>query len=282
MPRRRALRSDESQWNGIRRLMTMGLARIGVVGGSAFSFPDGIEEGREVQIDTPYGQPSSAMTIGAVSGQKIALIARHGKDHSILPHAINYRANLWALGHAGVDCIIALATVGGIGKECSPGSIVVPDQILDYTHSREHTFSPLEGKLFHIDFTEPYCGELRRIIVDSADRLNIEVRPSGTYAATQGPRFESAAEISKLAGDGADIVGMTGMPEASLAREIGICYATIGLVVNYAAGIGGNRISIDAIRRAYSQGMQNVNRLLTEAIARLEDFECAVPPVISP
>jgi purine nucleoside phosphorylase len=154
--------------------------------------------------------------------------------------------------------------------------------VLDYTHSREHTFSPLRGELFHIDFTEPYCAELRGLIIESADALGIEVRRNGTYAATQGPRFESAAEIRKYLRDGADIVGMTGMPEASLAREIGICYAAVALVVNFAAGVGGRRIDPEEIRHAQQQGMLSVNRLLAETLSRLGEFECAVPRVITP
>lgn len=258
------------------------MARIGVIGGSAFSFADDMEDVHEQQIDTPYGQPSSSVRIGTIGDRKVAILARHGTDHSILPHAINYRANLWALSSVGVDTVVALATVGGIESECAPGSIVIPDQILDYTHSREHTFSPLDGELFHIDFTEPYCGGLRDILIDCAADLDIEVRTAGTYAATQGPRFESAAEIRKYDRDGADIVGMTGMPEVCLARELGICYATIALVVNFAAGIGGSRISVDEIRQAHGRGMQHVNRLLGVVLPRLGDFECAVPPAIAP
>ncbi|MFC1681552.1 S-methyl-5'-thioinosine phosphorylase [Pseudomonadota bacterium] len=262
--------------------MSASPVRIGVIGGSAFSFADAVEDVTEHQVGTPYGRPSSAVKIVTVKGREIAILARHGGDHSILPHAINYRANLWALKSAGIEAAVALATVGGIGKDCAPGTIVIPDQILDYTHSREHTFSPLDGKLVHIDFTEPYCAKLRAVFLGCAEELGVDLLASGTYAATQGPRFESAAEIRKYDRDGADIVGMTGMPEASLARELGICYATIALVVNYAAGIGGNRISIDEIKQAHGLGMQNVNRLLVAALARLDDFECRVPPVITP
>lgn len=262
--------------------MAVASASIGVIGGSAFSFAESMQDVREEHLDTPYGRPSTGVRIGVVDGCNIAVLARHGADHSILPHAINYRANLWALKSLGVNTVVALATVGGIGKGCAPGSIVIPDQILDYTHSREHTFSPLDGELFHIDFTEPYCGGLRSMLIDCAGKFEIELCVSGTYAATQGPRFESAAEIRKYDRDGADIVGMTGMPETCLARELGLCYATIALVVNYAAGIGGNRISVDEIRQAHGRGMRNVNRLLAGVLPRLGEFQCSVPPTITP
>lgn len=262
--------------------MIRALARIGVIGGSAFSFVDSVDGVQEHEVDTPFGPPSSGLKIAEVGGEQIALLARHGNEHSILPHAINYRANMWALKSAGVDTVVALATVGGIGAERSPGTIVLPNQMLDYTHSREHTFSPLDGKLIHIEFTEPYCEKLRGELLLSANDAGIEVQDSGTYAATQGPRFESAAEIRKFGRDGGDIVGMTGMPEACLAREIGICYATIALVVNYAAGIGGNTISVDEIKQAHGLGMRNVNQLLTRVLPRLGNFECQVPPAITP
>ncbi len=256
--------------------------KIGIIGGSGFSFFDSFEATRQEKVETPYGSPSSALTEGKVGGENVVVIFRHGEGHSILPHAVNYRANLWALRQAGAEAVIALATVGGIGRQCHPGTIVIPDQILDYTHSREHTFSPLDGELFHIDFTEPYCSQLRQIMVECAERLDTAVIPSGTYAATQGPRFESAAEIRKFEKDGAHIVGMTGMPEAALAREIRICYASIALVVNYAAGRSGNRISVEEIREAYDQATRKVHTLLAGVIADMTGFKCSVPPVITP
>ena len=262
--------------------MSTDLVKIGIIGGSGFKFFDLFEETRRDRVETPYGPPSSLLTAGKIGKENVVVVLRHGEGHSIPPHAVNYRANLWALRQAGVDTVIALATVGGIGRECHPGTIVIPDQILDYTHSREHTFVPLDGKLFHIDFTEPYCGQLRRIMIEGAERLNIAVIPTGAYAATQGPRFETAAEIRRLENDGAHIVGMTGMPEAALAREVGMCYASIALVVNYAAGRSGNRISVEEITEAYGQAAQKVYSLVAEVIAALSGFECTVPPVVTP
>lgn len=233
-------------------------------------------------VSTPYGQPSSPLTMGTIGSQEVVFVARHGSNHSILPHDINYRANLWALREAGADVVIAVATVGGIAEDCAPGTIVIPDQVLDYTHSRQSSFAPLDGEIFHIDFTEPYCHELRRAIIECADRLGITVIKRGTYVATQGPRFESAAEIQKFAADGAHVVGMTGMPETSLAREIGICYATVALVVNRAAGQSGDRISAEEITDAQKKTSAVVQRMLSDIVPGLEGFSCQVPPRISP
>ena len=256
--------------------------KIGIIGGSGFAELTAFEKIRSEQVNTPYGLASSALTIGELNGQEVAFIARHGADHSILPHQINYRANLWALKQSGADAVIAIATVGGIGKQCRPGSIVIPDQILDYTHSREHTFAQLDGVLFHIDFTQPYCEALRAVLLQCAGELGIDTITSGTYASTQGPRFESTAEVDRLRRDGADIVGMTGMPETSLARELGLCYATLALVVNYAAGRSGSQINVDEIRQAQQRGSTKVGRILYQAVLKLRGFKFEVPPLIKP
>ena len=255
---------------------------IGVIGGSGFAELSTFESGSVEQVDTRYGEPSSPLTFGTIQGHNVVFLARHGPDHTILPHEINYRANLWALKQNGVSVVIAIATVGGIGSECHPGCILIPDQILDYTHSRQNTFSPIDGKLIHIDFTEPYCQALRQLVVDSAEVSDVDVIATATYAATQGPRFESAAEIDRLERDGAHIVGMTGMPEACLARELGMCYATIALVVNYAAGRAGAQINIEEIQFAYKKATININKVLAEVVPKLQNFDCSVPPVITP
>ena len=256
--------------------------KIGIIGGSGFKLFDTFEGEYSQRTDTPYGAASSPVTVGQLQGRQVAILLRHGEGHTILPHEINYRANLWSLKAAGVEAILGMATVGGIGRNCQPGSIVIPDQILDYTHSREHTISPLDGKVFHIDFTEPYCSDLREILIRNADRQGIPVVSSGTYAATQGPRFESAAEIRKLEGDGAHIVGMTAMPEVSLAREFGISYATVALVVNYAAGKSGSRIDIEEIKSANRESTRHISELIAATVQDLAGFKSIMPPVITP
>lgn len=255
---------------------------IGIIGGSGFADLAIFKSGMVERVDTRYGPPSSPLTFGTIQGHHVVFVARHGPGHTLPPHEINYRANLWALKQTGVSVVIAIATVGGIGGECHPGCILIPDQILDYTHSRQHTFSPLDGKVFHIDFTEPYCDALRQVVISSATAAEVDVIAGATYAATQGPRFESAAEIDRLERDGAHIVGMTGMPEACLARELGMCYATIALVVNYAAGRAGTQINIEEIQYAYKQATANVNEVLANVVPALQQFDCTVPPVITP
>ena len=192
---------------------------------------------------------------------------RHGDGHALPPHRINYRANIAALREAGVTDILAVTAVGGISAEAAPGSIVVPDQLIDYTWGRDHTlYDGLNGTLDHVDFSQPYTERLRRLLIDQM--TDGELVGAGVYGATQGPRLESAAEITRMARDGCTIVGMTGMPEAALAREAGMAYATVSLVVNWAAGVGGAAvISMDDIYRHLEVGMAAVVRRVGRAIA---------------
>ena len=262
--------------------MSMPSPAIGIIGGSGFTALSSLQVQYTDEVTTPYGKPSSPLTVGYIDGHQIVFIARHGLDHGVAPHQINYRANLWALKNTGVQVVLATATVGGIDSACHPGKILIPDQILDYTHSREHTFSPLNGDLFHIDFTQPYCESLRQLLITTSGQLGMDVVSHATYAATQGPRFESAAEVARYERDGAQVVGMTGMPETSLAREIGLCYATVALVVNYAAGRREKLINTDEIKHAYQHSADQVTKLLAATIAGLKGFDCHLPPVIKP
>jgi purine nucleoside phosphorylase len=187
--------------------------------------------------------------------------------HTIPPHKVNYRANIWALREAGVERVIAVAAVGAISDALEPGSLLIPDQILDYTHGREHTFFDGGDKeVTHVDFTEPYDAGLRGRLLEAARRAKIAVTERGTYGATQGPRFETAAEIRRMERDGADVVGMTGMPEAGLAREAGLRYAAINVVVNKAAGKEARPISLEEIEQHLAAGMATVRRLLEHVI----------------
>lgn len=223
-------------------------APLGVIGGSGLARLDNLTAPRKQSVQTPYGKPSAPLITGKMAGRRTLFLARHGDGHVLAPHEINYRANLWALFKAGARDVIALNTVGGIRPDLAPGTLVVPDQIIDYTWGRIGSFGPLRGRgVVHIDFTHPYCESLRRRLLAAAKMAGETVVDGATYAATQGPRLETAAEITRLERDGADIVGMTGMPEAALARELGLCYAAISVVVNHAAGRGD---SLQAISQA--------------------------------
>ena len=241
---------------------------IGIIGGSGLARLHGMEITRRETLQTPYGEPSGALTVGSLYGREVAFLARHGDRHTIPPHRVNYRANLWALEHLGISRVISVCAVGGISRDAGPGVILIPDQIVDYTWGREHTL--FEGDLdavTHIDFTEPYCKDLRQALLAAAGRAGIPVLDRGTYGATQGPRLETAAEIDRMERDGCDIVGMTGMPEASLAREMGLCYAACAVSANAAAGRGTGPITMEAIEATLAEGMARVLRIVEQVIA---------------
>ena len=243
---------------------------LAIIGGSGFTGLPDLEAVRQQVVRTPYGEPSGALTFGRLRGREVLFLARHGPGHAIPPHEVNYRANLWALQAQKVTDVIAVASVGGIRADLEPGALAVPDQIIDYTHGRASTFfHGADRPVTHIDFTRPYCESLRRRLLAAAAAAGEKIAAGGTYAATQGPRLETAAEINRLERDGADMVGMTGMPEAALARELGLCYAAIAVVVNQAAGRGASASAIshadmaDVTRLAIAR----VRKLLQELVA---------------
>jgi 5'-methylthioinosine phosphorylase len=246
-------------------------AVIGVIGGSAFSEIKNLDLCNRVEVETPYGKPSSPFVEGSINGHDILFLHRHGLNHSIAPHDINYRANLWALRERGVKHVIATAAVGGITEHMSPMTLMTPDQVIDYTYGREHTYNhPDRGSVDHVDFTWPYDGDLRTLFSKAAVNLGMPFISRGTYGAVQGPRLESSAEIRRMEQDGCDIVGMTGMPEAGLARELGLSYATIAVVVNWAAGKGNQAsISHDEMNSNIKIGMINIHKLLAETLKML-------------
>ena len=246
------------------------MTKVGIIGGSGLTQLKNLRITRREVVRTPYGEPSAPMTFGELCGQEVVFLPRHGPSHTIPPHAINYRANIWALKEAGVEQVIAVAAVGGIADALKDSDLIFPDQILDYTYGRAHTFFGGEHKdVTHVDFTLPYCESLRAMLIDAARKAGVTATTTGTYAATQGPRFESAAEIRRLERDGADIVGMTGMPEAALARELELCYATVAVVANRAAGKVAGTISLRQIEKNLEQGMARVRLLLEQAIPAL-------------
>ncbi len=243
------------------------MSKLAVIGGTGLSKMAGLVDVHKRVVKTPYGEPSSALTFGKLNGVEITFMARHGYGHTIPPHRINYRANIWALKEVGVTDIIAVAAVGGVNRTMAPGSVVVPDQIIDYTWGRPSTYfeDDLE-QVTHIDFTYPYTKELRQKISRAIQQAGSPLLDKATYACTQGPRLESAAEIIKLKRDGCDLVGMTGMPEAALARELKLNYACCAIVVNWAAGLNGEEICMQQIEAFAEQGMGIFQRILKEFI----------------
>mgnify|MGYP000624670757 CR=1 FL=1 len=209
------------------------MTTLAIIGGTGLARMDGLEVQRREMVKTPYGAPSCPLVFGSLNGMDMVFLARHGSAELIPPHRINYCANLWALHSVGVRHVIATSAVSGIGDACTTGALVIPDQIIDYSHGRDCSYSDSSAEAWrHVDFTEPYSGELRAALIDSARTLDGETLvEGGCYAAVQGPRFESAAEIRRLARDGNTIVGMTGMPEAVLARELDLSYACCAVVV---------------------------------------------------
>ena len=243
---------------------------LAVIGGSGLSRLANLEVvGRKV-VRTPYGEPSGPLTIGRIHDRDVIFLARHGYGHTIAPHEVNYRANIWALKEEAVEGVISVASVGGIRADLAPGTLVVPHQIIDYTWGRRSTFFEGAGAaVTHVDFTEPYSGALSKRILDAAKACGEPMLQGAVYATTQGPRLETAAEIARLERDGADIVGMTGMPEAVLARELGLEYAAIGVIANAAAGKGdsANRIALDAIEAVLEDAMGRVRRVIEQMVA---------------
>jgi 5'-deoxy-5'-methylthioadenosine phosphorylase len=240
---------------------------LAIIGGTGLTSLKNLKISRREVVHTPYGEPSGPLTFGSLCDREVVFLARHGYGHTIPPHMVNYQANLWALKYAEVNRVIAVCAVGGIHPNLLPGSLVIPDQIIDYTWSRNHTYFEKDlTQVTHIDFTEPYCAEMRSLLIEAAQRTGISIGTEGTYGATQGPRLESAAEINRLEQDGCDMVGMTGMPEAALARELEFCYAACAVCANRAAGRGEGAIDMAEIKTNLSHSMAQVRLLLEEAI----------------
>jgi 5'-methylthioadenosine phosphorylase len=218
---------------------------LAIIGGSGLTGFAEIEVVRREVVRTPYGEPSGPLTFGRCAGAEVVFLPRHGYGHTLPPHDINYRANIWALNHVGVDAIVSVASVGGIRDDLGPGSIVVIDQIIDYTWGRASTyFDSPDMPVTHIDFTQPFDAGLRHALLEIGQHQQEKLVDGGVYACTQGPRLESAAEINRLARDGADVVGMTLMPETGLARELELPYVGVAVVVNHAAGRGDSKLAI--------------------------------------
>lgn len=243
------------------------MSLIAIVGGTGLTELDGLSIRESRTVETRYGPPSAALEFGRFGEQEVVFLARHGKGHRLPPHQINYRANITALKSVGVTDIIAINAVGGINPAMGAEALVVPHQIIDYTWGREFTFAE-EGNVLHVDFSFPYTDSLREGLLAAGRKTGLKVHDGGVYGATQGPRLETAAEVDRLERDGCDIVGMTGMPEASLAREADMNYACLSLVVNMAAGRSDGIITMEEIDRCLKTGMQNVRALLAAFLSR--------------
>ncbi len=253
------------------------MADLAIIGGTGLTSLRDLEISRREVMRTPYGEPSGPLLTGTLCGQEVVFLARHGHGHTIPPHMVNYRANIWALKETGVHSVIAIASVGGIRDDMEPGQLAFPNQIIDYTWSRKNTYFETDlTNVVHIDFTSPYCEELRCLLIEAARGLGLKAAEDGVYGATQGPRLETAAEIDRMARDGCDLVGMTGMPEAALARELGLCYATCAVIANRAAGRGEGSISMEDIEGNLETGMERVRRLLETAIPMLSGIHCDI------
>lgn len=238
--------------------------RIGVIGGSGVHEMKGTVIKDSKKISTPYGEPSDSFKIGEISGMGIAFLPRHGTPHHIAPHKINYRANIWGFKELGVERIISVNAVGGISPEMTPGDIVVLNQIIDMTEGRKSTFYDKE-EVVHVDFTEPYCPEIRDAIKEAGEKTKTPIKTSATYMCSNGPRLETAAEIKAFSILGSDVIGMTGMPEAILARELGICFSGIAVITNYAAGISKNSLTTKEVVDTMQASSEKVKKILKEA-----------------
>ena len=243
------------------------MADLAIIGGTGLTQLESLNISDREIVHTPYGEPSAPLSHGELFGREIMFLPRHGYGHTIPPHKINYRANLWALKEAGAKWVFAVAAVGGIRADMLPSQVEMTDQIVDYTFSRVTTcFEEGLKQVVHVDFTYPYSEALRRKILQAAKAAKVKAIDGATYAATQGPRLETAAEINRLEKDGCDIVGMTGMPEAGLARELDLDYATCAVVANWAAGRGQGEITMKEIEKELANGMKKVAAILEHLV----------------
>lgn len=256
--------------------------KFAIIGGTGVYDPKLLDNVREEQVETPYG--SVSVEVGSYQGREVAFMARHGKGHSIPPHKINYRANIWGLKALGVERILATAAVGSINRDMQPGDFVIVDQFLDFTKARDHTFfDGDENGVVHTDVTKPYCPEIREALNQTGTKLNLKLHSEGVYVCTEGPRFETAAEIRAYGILGGDVVGMTNVPESVLAREAGICYATMAMVTNMGAGLLDQPLTHDEVVEIMAANTEHVRELALETIVALpENNQCGCRQVERP
>ncbi|GAB4387756.1 MAG: S-methyl-5'-thioadenosine phosphorylase [Thermodesulfovibrionales bacterium] len=242
---------------------------VGLIGGSGLYEMPGFRATGERAVSTPYGEPSAPFLTGEIGGVEVAFLPRHGAGHRIAPSGINYRANIWGFRELGAQRIISVSASGGINPEFHPGEIVVLSQVIDMTQgARPSTFFE-GGEVVHVDFTEPYCPELRAALLEAGGAAGLGTRDGGTYVCVNGPRLESRAEIRYFGMIGGDVVGMTGMPEAALARELEICFGAVTVVTNYAAGLAGGKLTTAEVVGKMREANERIGRLISEALPRV-------------
>jgi 5'-methylthioadenosine phosphorylase len=250
--------------------VSAGAPAVGVFGGSGFyRFLDAVEE---VEVETPYGPPSAPVALGEVEGVRVAFLPRHGRRHELPPHRVPYRANVWALRELGVRRVLGPCASGSLRRDVPPGAFVVCDQFVDRTSGRTHTF--YDGpETTHVSAADPYCADLRRILVECGRELGLDVRDGGTVVVIEGPRFSTRAESAWFAAAGFDCVNMTAYPEGWLARELGLCYATVALVTDYDVGVAEDPdvppVSAGAVMEVFARNNERVRELLLAAIPRI-------------
>jgi len=252
------------------------MAKLAIIGGTGLSNINEIKSIRHQVFATPYGEPSGPFTIGELAGCEVVFLPRHGYNHRIPPHQINYRANIWALRELGIKRVLAIGAVTAVRPGLHPGDLLVPDQIIDYTHNRGATF--YEGDLTavtHIDFRYPYAQPLREAFLRTASALDVPIHDGGVYGARQGPRLETLAEVHKISQDGCDVIGMTGMPEAALAREAALDYAALNVLINSAAADQATeRLSISEMNDTFRDSMDTVRAMLVYMLAHRDPAIC--------
>ncbi len=247
-------------------------AEIGVIGGSGLY--DFLDDYDTVTVHTPYGAPSDPLVIGEVEGRLVAFVARHGRGHRFAPHRVNYRANLWALRAVGVRQVLSPCAVGSLRSEYGPGTIVVPDQIIDRTWGREHTLYAEEGPVVHVGFSDPYCPNGRAAAIEAVGRSTLQSVADGTLVVINGPRFSSRAESRLHQAAGGSIVGMTTMPEAGIARELALCFTTIAMVTDADAGVEGEAgVTHEEVLAAFADNVEHLKTILRAAIGLLPAHE---------
>jgi 5'-methylthioadenosine phosphorylase len=249
-------------------------APVGVIGGSGFySF---LDDAREVSVRTPFGAPSDPITLGEVQGRPVAFVPRHGRDHRFQPHRVNYRANLWALRSVGVRQVLAPCAVGSLRAEHGPGTLVLPDQVLDRTWGREHTVFDAEGPVVHVSMADPYCPRGREAVLGAGTAASEPVVDGGTLVVINGPRFSSRAESRWHASVGGTVVGMTGMPDASITRELALCFTSIALVTDLDAGVeAGEGVTHHEVLEVFARNVERLKGLIAAVVTRLpQDDDC--------